>query len=320
MPLEVATYINQLDAANPTATDPKSQGDDHLRLLKAVLQANFPNLTGAVTPTQAQLNYLAGAIGNIQTGGDMRNLLDNATGAINQRVYGSGSATVGANQVTLDRWKVIVTGQSLIFPAATPDRVMTAPIGGVEQLIRGRRIVGGVYTLSWTGTATATVNGVAIVNGAQTASLPANTDVTVRFFNGTFSLPQFEAGSVVTPFQRKPPSIEADLCFMEAAKSYSAAVALGANTQAGRYWFGTNLAGSIFGTIYFPVPMSVAPTLFALYDQNGNIGSTLSISSTGAGTTRSATISLVTEKTIEIVGAASSDIAIVGHWFAATGQ
>lgn len=60
MGLEVATYINQLVTTNPVgASDPVSQGDDHLRLLKTVLKNTFPNLTGAMTMTQAQLNAAA---------------------------------------------------------------------------------------------------------------------------------------------------------------------------------------------------------------------------------------------------------------------
>lgn len=56
MGLESASYVNQLIATNPTGSDPKSQGDDHLRLLKSVLLATFPNLGAPVTPTAAQLN------------------------------------------------------------------------------------------------------------------------------------------------------------------------------------------------------------------------------------------------------------------------
>lgn len=58
MALESATYINQLVAANPTLSDPKAQGDDHLRMIKSVLKNTFPNVTGAVTLTQAQINAL----------------------------------------------------------------------------------------------------------------------------------------------------------------------------------------------------------------------------------------------------------------------
>ncbi len=58
MALETANFINQLVTTNPTGGDPKGQGDDHLRLLKRVLQTQFPNLDAAVTTTPAQLNQL----------------------------------------------------------------------------------------------------------------------------------------------------------------------------------------------------------------------------------------------------------------------
>lgn len=62
MPLETANYISDLDAANPNNTDLKSQGDDHLRLIKKALKASFPNVAGPVTLTHQQLNGLPGAI------------------------------------------------------------------------------------------------------------------------------------------------------------------------------------------------------------------------------------------------------------------
>lgn len=58
MPLETATYINQLDSSNPASTDQLAQADEHLRLLKSVLKSTFPNLTGPVTATQATLNSI----------------------------------------------------------------------------------------------------------------------------------------------------------------------------------------------------------------------------------------------------------------------
>lgn len=60
MGLESATYISQLVATNPTSTDPKSQGDDHIRLVKSTLQNTFPNITGAVTVTQSDINSVTG--------------------------------------------------------------------------------------------------------------------------------------------------------------------------------------------------------------------------------------------------------------------
>jgi hypothetical protein len=62
MGLETASYISQLVATNPLATDPISQGDDHLRLIKSVLQTQFSGLSGttAVTTSEAEMNILDG--------------------------------------------------------------------------------------------------------------------------------------------------------------------------------------------------------------------------------------------------------------------
>jgi hypothetical protein len=72
MALETGTTINSLVSSNPTSGDPFSQGDDHLRLIKAVLKATFKSSAGvvwagplAVSPTE--LNYCAGVTSNIQT-------------------------------------------------------------------------------------------------------------------------------------------------------------------------------------------------------------------------------------------------------------
>lgn len=62
MSVETATYISQLDSTLPAAGDLKSEGDDHLRLIKSTLKAQFPNIGAtAVTVTAAELNALAGA-------------------------------------------------------------------------------------------------------------------------------------------------------------------------------------------------------------------------------------------------------------------
>ena len=71
MGLESATYISQLTATNPTASDPVSQGDDHLRLIKSVLQSQFTTLgAAAVTTTAAELNLLDGVTSLTYTAGD----------------------------------------------------------------------------------------------------------------------------------------------------------------------------------------------------------------------------------------------------------
>ena len=46
MALESATYIGDLVATNPTGSDNRSDGDDHIRLVKAAIQATLPGLAG----------------------------------------------------------------------------------------------------------------------------------------------------------------------------------------------------------------------------------------------------------------------------------
>lgn len=57
MTVESATYISQLNPSLPTGGDPKSEGDQHLRLVKSTAQNTFPNLgAAAVIRTAAELN------------------------------------------------------------------------------------------------------------------------------------------------------------------------------------------------------------------------------------------------------------------------
>jgi hypothetical protein len=66
MPLESATYLSQLNTANPANTDALSDADDHMRLIKAAVKNTFPNFTAAaLTSTQAQLQS---AVANAVTG------------------------------------------------------------------------------------------------------------------------------------------------------------------------------------------------------------------------------------------------------------
>lgn len=145
-----------------------------------------------------------------QLKGGMRNLLINACGAINQRAYVSGTATTVANQYTVDRWKVRTSGQNASWTTSSGIATFTAPAGGFAQIVEGSSILGGSYTLSWTGTATATVAGAAVTSGTP-FTLPANTNAEVVFSSGTVSQPQLELGAQ-TPFELRPHSIERVLC------------------------------------------------------------------------------------------------------------
>ena len=72
MPVEVATYINQLDPLSPAGTDPKSQGDDHLRTIKSAVKQTFPNVAGAVNASHIELNHLVGVASAVQPQIDLK--------------------------------------------------------------------------------------------------------------------------------------------------------------------------------------------------------------------------------------------------------
>lgn len=54
MTVETASNLAQLNSSLPDPNDPKSEGDDHIRLIKATLQAVFPNFNGRFQRTQSK--------------------------------------------------------------------------------------------------------------------------------------------------------------------------------------------------------------------------------------------------------------------------
>lgn len=90
MPLESASFINQLNSSNPNGADLYSTADDHLRLIKAVLLATLPNLNAAMTLTSAQLN--AAVIKNESNTFTSASQIISATGANLRTVDGAVDA------------------------------------------------------------------------------------------------------------------------------------------------------------------------------------------------------------------------------------
>ncbi len=65
MGIEAATYVDDLVSTNPLGTDVIPQGDDHLRLIKAVLKATFIGFSRAFyapTTTTSQTSTVTVAI------------------------------------------------------------------------------------------------------------------------------------------------------------------------------------------------------------------------------------------------------------------
>jgi len=106
MAKETATYISQLVATNPVASDSVSVGDDHLRMLKTVLKTQFSGLSGttAISASEAELNLLDGktSLGDASGPGSAT---DNAIA----RFDGTGGKTLQNSTVTISDDPPVVT-------------------------------------------------------------------------------------------------------------------------------------------------------------------------------------------------------------------
>lgn len=193
----------------------------------------------------------------------LRNLIINGNPFINQRGWPSGSAAPVANAYTLDRWRIVVSGQWPSWTDSAGIRTVTAPAGGMEQVVEGAALRGGIYTLSWTGTATATVNGAAVARGGQ-VTLPGGTNATVRLTGGTWSELQIEPGPIATPFEQRPLGLELMLCQRYYEELHA-------------YWIGDTANTAAFYGASFPLKQvkRVTPTVAvktAISAGNGNMG------------------------------------------------
>lgn len=67
MALEAATFLDDFVTTNPVAGDNVSQGDDHIRLMKAVLKASLPNLTRATYLEQDRVDLASATTPDLST-------------------------------------------------------------------------------------------------------------------------------------------------------------------------------------------------------------------------------------------------------------
>lgn len=86
MGLESATYINDLVNSNPTGLDEVNKGDDHLRLIKSVLQNSFTDIGNAVITNDTELNLLSGLTAEASE----LNILDGGIISVTELNYSSG--------------------------------------------------------------------------------------------------------------------------------------------------------------------------------------------------------------------------------------
>jgi hypothetical protein len=138
---------------------------------------------------------------------------DNGGFAINQRAYVSGTALAAA-AFGHDRWKGGASGCTYTFTqSGNPATTITITAGALQQVVEGAALVGGTYTLSWTGTAQGRVGAGSYAASPLTASgITASANTTIEFNAGTLGRVKFEVGSTATPWVALPPRYDLANC------------------------------------------------------------------------------------------------------------
>ncbi len=190
------------------------------------------------------------------------NCLINAGFTVNQRGYVS-NATLAAGVYGHDRWKAGAGGGDYTFTQLAQATTITIKTGkSLIQVIEDKNVIGGTYTLSWTGTAqarfgidSATPSGAYAASPITITTQTAGTVMSVEFNAGTLSNVVLNSGTVALPFM--PKSYEEEL---RACQRYCQVF----GTSSAYYMYGNGVAGSTtvaYIAIHFPVKMRTAPKL-----------------------------------------------------------
>jgi hypothetical protein len=127
MSVETATYINTLDSTLPLATDQKSEGDNHLRVIKGAVKTTFPNVAGAVNASHTELNQLTGST----------NLTALAALATNGMLVKTAANALATRTLTAGAGVTITNGDGI---SANPVIAMTPTVGTGDMLGPGSAV------------------------------------------------------------------------------------------------------------------------------------------------------------------------------------
>lgn len=127
MTVESATYIDGLVPANTNSSSPATEGDNHIALIKTVLQNTFPSISGVVSANEANLGTLSGQTSNVST----------QFSALSASIStNASSAVVNSTNISTNASSITANSTSISTNASTLTAVSTAvaAISGVDTL------------------------------------------------------------------------------------------------------------------------------------------------------------------------------------------
>jgi hypothetical protein len=183
---------------------------------------------------------------------------------VNQRNYVS-NATLAAGVYGHDRWKAGASGGDYTFTQLAQATTITIKSGkSLIQVIEDKNVIGGTYTLSWTGTAqarfgidSATPSGDYAASPITITGQTAGTVMSVEFNEGTLGQVNCANSSVALPFMPKSYHQELLDC-----KRYHQILTSGGTlpTFNGMSW---DTAGTLIVTLPLSVSLRSTPTFSA---------------------------------------------------------
>lgn len=198
--LDNSSVLNGRDTGDTARAIAQVDGSDILQIGAAALPTNI-NSDGTLTHNSNPILDTSTLL--------KENILINSIFEINQRAAVSGANLSLVGDYFLDRW---CAGTADSAPTWTGG-VVTIPAGdSIKQIVEDINIPNGTYTLSWTGTSTASIDGGASQTSPHTFTVSSGTHVEVEFEEGTVSQPNLVPGSNAMAWYRKGYRKELDDC------------------------------------------------------------------------------------------------------------
>jgi len=180
------------------------------------------------------------------------NLIDNSNFAINQRGV-SGTVTLTAGAYGHDRWKAGSAGVSYTFATSGGITTLTITSGGLVQVIDGKNLETGTYTLSHGGTAQMRIVGGSYAAGPVAISATGGTNLSIEIGPGTLKQISLVKGSVAPTYRLPDYTADERSCLRYFYRTPVGAAGLGQAIS----------ASTVYHSVRLPVRMRAVPTVSA---------------------------------------------------------
>lgn len=254
MPIEAATYLNDLNTSYPQSTDKRSTADDHLRLIKAVLKTGqFPNFSAtSVDATVAEINVLNGATAGTAVA-DKAVVIDSS-----KDISGLGAVTCSGLAVSATAAAVFVRSteagnNAYLYVENSVDGDGVLLMRNLSGVIQCRRTDGAgtaVSTIWETGTTTVAVtfSGALTSSAVTTGTITASAVVVTSSLTipaGSIDTSELAALSVTTAKLYAGSVTSAKLATTSTMNSRAITAGASYTLPAGQYMIGASLGGNI---------------------------------------------------------------------------